>query len=352
MRQRVFKAIDLFCGAGGLSLGLSNAGFKVIAGIEINPTAAETYRVNHPKSIVYEQDIRDISVENLLRKHKLKPGDLDLLAGCPPCQGFSTQGTRNRAAVKDDDRNNLIFEFLRVVALALPKTIMLENVPALARDWRIEKLKKELDALGYIIDDEFIQIKDAADYGVPQRRKRLLIKASRYGSIPSPKKVQDKVTVRAAIAHLLPAGESGDLLHDLGESRSKKVQEIISLVPKDGGSRHEIPRRYWLECHKRQEGSYRDVYGRMRWDDVAPTMTGGCHNPSKGRFIHPVEDRAITLREAALLQSFPSTYQFLLNKGKDHVALMIGNALPPEFIRRHAQEYLQHLKEISNDAGT
>jgi DNA (cytosine-5)-methyltransferase 1 len=350
MTQRVFKAIDLFCGAGGLSLGLANAGFKVIAGVEINAAAAKTYRENHPKSLLYEKDIREVSIESLLKKHKLKPGDLDLLAGCPPCQGFSTQGTRNRRAAPDDERNDLVFEFLRVVRIALPKTIMLENVPALARDWRVERLRQELHALGYIIDDEFVKIKDAANFGVPQRRKRLLIKASRFGSIASPKEITEKVTVRQAIGHLQPAGTSGDILHDIGERRSEKVRTIIAHVPKDGGSRHEIPRKYWLECHKRREGSYRDVYGRMRWDDVAPTMTGGCHNPSKGRFIHPSEDRAITLREAALLQTFPSDYKFCLDNGKDSVALMIGNALPPEFIKQHAKEYLRHLREVARGA--
>lgn len=352
MSQRVFKAIDLFCGAGGLSLGLTNAGFKVIAGIEINAVAAKTYRENHPKSFLYEQDIRKVSIENVLKKHKLKPGDLDLLAGCPPCQGFSTQGTRNRSAAFNDERNDLVFEFLRVVKATLPKTIMLENVPALARDWRVEKLREQLRTLGYVIDEEFAQVKDAADFGVPQRRKRLLIKASRFGSIASPEKITEKITVRQAIGHLPRAGESGDALHDIGETRSEKVRKIIALVPKDGGSRHDIPMEYWLECHKRREGSYRDVYGRMRWDDVAPTMTGGCHNPSKGRFIHPTENRAITLREAALLQTFPKDYIFSMDKGKDSVALMIGNALPPQFIKQHAKEYLRHLREISRGANT
>jgi DNA (cytosine-5)-methyltransferase 1 len=130
------------------------------------------------------------------------------------------------------------------------------------------------------------------------------------------------------------------------------VKEIIALVPKNGGSRHEIPKEYWLECHKRREDGYKDVYGRMRWEDVAPTMTGGCHNPSKGRFIHPTENRAITLREAALLQTFPGDYEFSLEKGKESVALMIGNALPPEFIKQHAKEYLHHLMEVARGTHT
>jgi len=119
----------------------------------------------------------------------------------------------------------------------------------------------------------------------------------------------------------------------------------MSLVPKDGGSRTDLPKEYWLECHKRSPGGYRDVYGRMKWDDVSPTITGGCHNPSKGRFIHPEFDRAITLREAALLQTFPMNYKFSLARGKDSVALMIGNALPPNFIENHARQYVLHIKK-------
>lgn len=350
MRKKRYTAIDLFSGAGGLTLGLKNAGFKVLAGVEINPIAASTYRANHPKIKLFECDIKNLSETEILKGLKLKRGELDLLAGCPPCQGFSTQRTRNRVASITDDRNELIFEFFRIVEITLPKTIMLENVPGLAKDWRIASLRDKLSKLGYLIDDDFAQVKDAANYGVPQRRRRLLIKASRLGVISNPKPIPLRNTVRASISQLSTPGTSGDSLHDIVENRSDKVKKIISLVPKNGGSRSDIPREYWLECHKRNEGSYRDVYGRMSWDDVAPTITGGCHNPSKGRFIHPDQNRAITLREAALLQTFPKDYIFSLDRGKDAVALMIGNALPPEFIKQHATEYLIHLKEVTRES--
>lgn len=347
MKKKKYTAIDLFCGAGGLTLGLKNAGFKVLAGVEINSIAAETYRANHPNIKLYECDIKELSAEKILSNLKLKPGDLDLLAGCPPCQGFSTQRTRNKVVSIEDKRNELIFEFLRIVKITLPKTIMLENVPGLAKDWRISDLRGNLAELGYVVDDQFAQVKNTADFGVPQRRRRLLVKASRLGVISNPQPSQFKNTVRAAISQLPMPGTSGDLLHDIAEKRSEKVKKIISLVPKNGGSRADIPRKYWLECHKRNGTGYRDVYGRMSWDDVSPTITGGCHNPSKGRFIHPDQDRAITLREAATLQTFPSTYIFSLAKGKEAAALMIGNALPPEFIKQHAAEYLTHLQEVS-----
>ena len=345
MKKNNLTAIDLFCGAGGLTLGLKQAGFSVVAGVELNPIAAETYRLNHDDVEVYEKDICDINPSDILAKLNLKPGELDLLAGCPPCQGFSSQRTRNKTNAHFDPRNELIFEFLRFVEALLPKTIMLENVPALAKDWRIFKLKESLERLGYVVDANSISIHDAADYGVPQRRRRLLFKASRLGVISDAPKSKKRVTVKESIFNLRPAGFSGDELHDLGEDRSEKVKKIISLVPKNGGSRTDLPQEYWLECHKRSPGGYRDVYGRMKWDDVSPTITGGCHNPSKGRFIHPEFDRAITLREAALLQTFPMNYKFSLARGKDSIALMIGNALPPNFIENHARQYVRHLKE-------
>jgi DNA (cytosine-5)-methyltransferase 1 len=130
-------------------------------------------------------------------------------------------------------------------------------------------------------------------------------------------------------------GRAGTRLHDVPENRAAHVRQLIRDFPKDGGSRRDLPDERQLGCHQRQDG-FHDIYGRMAWDDVAPTITSGCHNPSKGRFLHPVEDRAITLREAALLQGFPREYQFPVSAGKEAKALMIGNALPPEFIRRHA----------------
>lgn len=188
--------------------------------------------------------------------------------------------------------------------------------------------------MGYRITWE---IKDAARYGVPQRRKRLILVAGYGLDIPLASESTMLRTVREAIGDLREAGKSGDALHDLPEKRSEKILKLIRDIPKDGGSRGDLPKDRQLSCHHRQDGFY-DIYGRMAWDKVAPTITSGCHNPSKGRFLHPEQDRAITLREAALLQSFPSRYQFSVSDGKEAIALMIGNALPPEFIKRHALE--------------
>jgi DNA (cytosine-5)-methyltransferase 1 len=145
-----------------------------------------------------------------------------------------------------------------------------------------------------------------------------------------------RLTVRGALTGVGAPSVSADKLHAMPARRSEKIRELIALIPKDGGSRKDLADDRQLECHKRSDG-FSDVYGRMAWDDVAPTITSGCYNPSKGRFLHPSRNRAITLREAALLQGFPPKYKFDVSHGKEAIALMIGNALPPQFIAAHAR---------------
>lgn len=343
MKSKVKKlsAIDLFSGCGGLTVGLKQAGFRVLAAIEIDRKAQETYAANHRDVSLIRQDIRKVSGKELLKKLNLKFGELDLLAGCPPCQGFSMMRTRNQKSSVSDHRNDLIHEFSRLIEALSPKTIMLENVPGLSADVRFSQFCRKLKRLGY---KHSFGVHDAADYGLPQRRKRLLLLASKVDVpiLPQPDSIRS--TVRATFHNLPKAGLSGDPLHDLPERRSAHVQEIIRNIPQDGGSRAQLPQELMLECHKRSDG-FRDVYGRMSWDDVAPTITGGCFNPSKGRFLHPEEDRCITLREASLLQGFPSKYRFDVTHGKESIALMIGNALPPPFIKAHACALNRHLKK-------
>jgi len=152
-------------------------------------------------------------------------------------------------------------------------------------------------------------------------------------------------TVRQAIGKMKRPGKSGDPLHDVKSAHRPEVSRLIKMVPRNGGSRTDLPREFQLPCHKRKAVGFGDVYGRMRWDDVAPTITGGCFNPSKGRFLHPSQNRVITLREAAVLQSFPKSYWFSLNRGKEAAALMIGNALPPAFIRKHGKAIRESLRQ-------
>lgn len=328
-------AIDLFSGCGGLTLGLKQAGFSVVGAVEIDSVAAETYKANHPRVKVWRQDIRKLSGAEILRTLKIKRGELDLLAGCPPCQGFSSIRTHNGKKRVRDDRNDLVFEYLRLVKALRPRAAMMENVPALATDRRMKELTKELEKLGYDMQGTPVVL-NTADYGVPQRRRRMILVSSRVGKVMLPKGQKARQTVRQTIGDMPKPGKSGDPLHDLRENRDQRTIEMINLIPKDGGSRMDLPEKYHLRCHRRFPGGFKDVYGRMKWEDVSPTITGGCVSPSKGRFLHPSQNRAITLREAALLQTFPKNYRFSLKSGKQRVALMIGNALPPAFIRAHA----------------
>jgi DNA (cytosine-5)-methyltransferase 1 len=229
---------------------------------------------------------------------------------------------------------------LRFVRAFRPKAVMLENVPGLSAHWSFQAFCRELRRFGYRVHWD---IKDARRYGVPQRRKRLIVVAGRGFEISFAPEAKTIRTVRQTIGHLGKAGRTRDALHNLPENRSKKVLELIALIPRDGGSRGDLPVGRQLECHKRSDG-FRDIYGRMAWDAPSPTITGGCFNPSKGRFLHPRENRAITLREAALLQTFPGQYRFPVKAGKEAVALMIGNALPPAFTKRHAAQIKKSLK--------
>lgn len=325
-------AIDLFSGAGGLSLGLRQARFRVLGAVEKDSLAAETYRANFPRVVLWEMDIRKLSIARVLRDLDLRPGQLDLLAGCPPCQGFSTLRSLNGHQIVRDDRNDLVLQFERFALGLRPKAVMLENVPGLASNHRLARLRKSLESMGYKVT---CRVLDASRFGVPQRRRRMILVAGLRRLIPLAKEDPNIVTVRDAIGDLLPPGASGDGLHDLPERRASKVRQLIALIPRDGGGRDDLGRELQLDCHVRCDG-FHDVYGRMAWDEVAPTITSGCINPSKGRFLHPEDNRAITLREAALLQGFPKSHRFSLDRGKFAAAEMIGNALPPEFVRRHA----------------
>lgn len=348
--RRKFMAVDLFCGAGGLTEGLKRAGFRVIGGVEVDLLAYRTYKLNHPSVKVWNIDIRKLSGKRMMKDLKIGKEELDLLAACPPCQGFSTMRTNNGRRWNRDPRNDLIFDTLRIVRAARPKCVMLENVPGLADNQRYVKFRNALRLLGYYIEWHVL---NTADYGVPQRRRRLVLLASRLGHPSFAAKAEHLRTVRQFIGSLVSPKHSRDPLHNYEVRRSEKVRDRIRGIPKNGGSRAALGQRAQLRCHKASDG-FKDVYGRMAWNKPAPTITGGCINPSKGRFLHPIANRAITLREAALLQTFPKNYQFSLDKGRYPAALLIGNALPPEFIRRlarHVEKQLRSWKAASEPRG-
>jgi len=315
-----------------MSQGFKQAGFNVIGAIEIDADAVDVYKRNHPATHIWSKDIRKVTAKAVLKKLAIEKGDLDVLGGCPPCQGFSTLRTYNGGRRVLDKQNDLIFEFQRLVLGLKPKRVMMENVPGLFDNRRLKEFRAALEKAGYTVD---VDVLNVAEYGVPQRRRRLVLLASRVSKVAFAQPTKKARTVRDAIGTMPIAGKSGDALHDLPEKRSRRVAARIRQIPANGGSRSSLPNRLKLECHKNSDG-FKDVYGRMAWDEPAPTITTGCFNPSKGRFLHPEANRAITMREAALLQSFPRSYKFPATLGKVKVATMIGNALPPEFIRRHA----------------
>ena len=252
----------------------------MVGAVDIDPLATETYKANHPTVDVQETDIRKLEPLDWLQPFGIARGELDLLAGCPPCQGFSRIRTLNGSVSTDDPRNNLLLEFQRFVEALMPRAVMLENVPGLADDERFAVFRKKMAKLGYIGDSCVL---DAAEYGVPQRRHRLIYLAGRGTAIPFADTVSKRRTVKDAIGGLPKPGKSRDPVHKIPERRTPRVLELIRRIPKDGGSRNDLPKAFQLKCHRRCDG-FKDVYGRMAWDDVAPTITGGCFNPSKGRF--------------------------------------------------------------------
>lgn len=323
-----YNAIDLFSGCGGMTSGLIKAGFNVIAAVEINKNAASAYRANYENNGIklFEKDIRQVSSMDI---YELLDGDvLHLLAGCPPCQGFSSIRRLNRDEYIEDERNNLVLEYLRFVKELKPLTIMLENVPALEKYSTFQSVVEKIKKLGYFVE---VKIVNVASYGVPQNRKRLVMIGSLIKKVHIPNGNQIGATVREFIENIESPESTTDELHKRYPHHTPEVMKRISLTPKDGGSRKDLPEKYTLECHKKENIGFHDVYGRLRWDAPSSTITGGCLNPSKGRFLHPDADRCITAREAAMLQTFDRDYMFPVELSLSSLALMIGNALPPLF---------------------
>lgn len=341
-------AIDLFCGCGGLSLGLKDAGFSVVAAVDADALACATYRDNHRSTLLIEKDIQDVNPADLMAELGLAEGELALLAGCPPCQGFSTLRTLNGGKQISEPMNDLVFQFSRFIKVFKPKTVMVENVPGLASDGRLARFRSFLSGMGY---KSRVSVFDAADFGVPQRRRRMILLAARDAKPEFAQPVKQRRSVRSAIASLPAPAKTNDPVHNHPADRAPHVMEIIRRIPKDGGSRGDLGKDAQLPCHRKCNG-FKDIYGRMSWDSPSPTITGGCINPSKGRFLHPEEDRAITLREAAALQGFPLDYRFDLSKGRYSAAQMIGNAFPPAFAACHAKSLRSILDSKKRDLGT
>lgn len=330
--------IDLFSGCGGVTQGFKNQGFQVLAAIEWDSIAAKTYSSNHPEVLVYEDDIQNIQPKEIMGRCGLHSDELTVLSACAPCQPFSRQNRQR----KEDDRTKLVLETLRFVEVLRPKYILMENVPGLSKGRNKQILDELIRALRGDMRYNVLKphIVDAVDYGVPQFRKRLILLCSREDislSIPEathfpPKEAMGRkvwITVQDAFQgiHELASGEKSQI-DPLHQARNHTLLNLerLKYIPQNGGSRSSLPEHLQLACHKKGGTGYNDVYGRMDFRRPANTLTTGCTNFTKGRYAHPIEDRAITPREAARLQTFPDTYQFVGNY--DQISRQIGNAVP------------------------
>lgn len=347
-------AIDLFCGAGGLSLGLRWAGFNVVAGVELDAATCATYRANHPSTVLLTKDVRDISGKEILNATGLQ--SVDLLAGCPPCQGFSKLTDKYK---RHDPRNDLVLEMARLVEELQPQTVMMENVPGLATRGAslLETFLDRLRRAGYVTNSKVLQL---ADFGVPQSRRRLVVLAGKRLSVPMPArthswrgnddKLRPWLTLRDAIKR---TGRPVTLSRALntGGPRTHEWHVVRDLKPlslerykalRAGNNRGALPRRLRPECHKDDDSAFRNAYARMTWNQTPPTMTSGCTTPCKGRFGHPSRNNTISVKEAALIQTFPRSYRLETDR-MDLACSLVGNALPPKFARQAAKECLKAL---------
>jgi DNA (cytosine-5)-methyltransferase 1 len=344
--KKVFTAIDLFSGAGGLTVGLKQAGFKVVAAVEVDEEISKTYTKNHPEVILINKDIRRVSGKEILKFTGLKK--IDLVAGCPPCQGFSKLTDKHH---RDDVRNELVLEMARIVAELKPEICMMENVPGLVGRGSplLGAFEEKLNSMGYKIKKDVLQM---ADFGVPQSRRRLVLLAGKGFEVSLPEathsRLPDKdsnlkpwVKLREILKGepnpltLSAARKKGGVkkfnwhvVRDIKEITIKRLRAI-----KSGENRLVLPRRLRPDCHKSVKAKgFENVYARMRWDHVSPTITSGCTTFSSGRFGHPRQNRTISVREAALIQTFPKSYK--LETNNIGVACeLIGNALPCRFAK-------------------
>lgn len=366
-QKRTINALDLFAGAGGFSQGFVSAGVNVVAAVEFNRQIAETYRYNHPDTKMIVEDIRQISSDTLTDLFKAKNASCDIIFGGPPCQGFSMAGNRIRTkhSFLEDSRNYLFKEYIRMVQAFMPQVFVIENVPGIL-NYHAGAVKNEIystfESMGYQISSHVLC---AADYGVPQLRHRAIFIGNMIGTDPEelfPDRTNSEdnyVTVRDAISDLpeVTAGQGQEktyyrddvcltpyqamLVSEKGfvynhESAHHKPETLAILrMIRQGQTMKDLPEEY----HTKSVHS--GAYGRMEYDKPAYTLTTRLNTPSVGRITHPVQDRTITPREAARIQSFPDDYRFLGDITS--VGMQIGNAVPPLLAQRIAEKILRNM---------
>ena len=340
--------IDLFCGVGGLTHGFVKEGFTVVAGVDTDKSCKHAYEKNNGSQFI-EKDIQDISSTELLKLFGTSP--IKILVGCAPCQPFSTYNQK-----KYDDKWKLVYEFINLIEETKPDIVSMENLPRLTKFKEgtvFNNFISQLQKLDYAVTWQIVY---SPDYGVPQKRSRLVVLASRFGKIDLLEKTHtpDKyMTLWDTIGSLEPIhdGEQSDSdpLHRAAKLLDTNKERIKSSAP--GGTWRDWGSDLVAPCHTKTQGkSYFAVYGRMSWDEPSPTITTQSYNYGSGRFGHPEQDRALSLREAALLQTFPHDYEFCDKNVPVHLTVIgrhIGNAVPVALSRVIARSIAKHIEALN-----
>ena len=345
------EVVDLFCGVGGLTCGLKKAGLNVVAGFDLDPTCEYPYSANNKADFRCRniRDVTPIELDSCFSKNAIK-----VLVGCAPCQPFSTMSYKRFKDISRelDEKYDLLYEFERLVKGVNPMIVSMENVPEIRNSNVFKSFVSMLLKEGYYTD--YGQVVYCPDYGIPQNRHRYVLLASRIGKIHilPPTHNRKQVVVRPFIENLPPvaAGETcpSDHLHRAAHLAPINLKRIKASIP--GGTWKDWPEELRCNCHKKDAGqTYTSVYGRMSWDKIGPTMTTQFYCYGTGRYGHPEQDRALTLREGALLQTFPKNYEFfppdVSNYSMKDVGRQIGNAVPVKLGEIIGKSIMVHLAE-------
>lgn len=341
--------VDLFCGAGGLTQGLRQAGVNVVAGVDFEESCRHPYEANHEGIEFHQADVAGLDSSRVARW--FGDAQVRVLAGCAPCQPFSNYALRYQKEEKadQDQRWSLLNHFARLVRELLPDIVTMENVPTVTRHSVFLDFRSTLESLGYKV---WVEVIDCARYGLPQRRNRTVLLASRHGEIKLRKPLASEARTVEDVIKKLPVLRHGsvdkvDRLHTASRLSELNYRRIQHSEP--GGSWRDWPQELVAGCHKRSTGKkYGAVYGRMRYDEPAPTLTTQFFGFGSGRFGHPTQARGLSLREGALLQGFPADYSFLPEDQPVRfkaLGRMIGNAVPVDLGRVIGETIVKHVEE-------
>lgn len=343
------SAIDIFCGIGGLSYGLKKAGISVVAGVDLDESCQYAYEQNVQAEFILK-DVSKVRGEKIKKKYWSGDDLVKILAGCAPCQPFSTHSNKVKGKARTK-KWRLIREFERLVRETNPDVITMENVPNLANQKIFKDFVAFLEQNGYFVSYSNVY---CPNYGIPQKRRRLVLLASKHGKIsliPPTHSEEDYITLRQAIGHLPPV-EAGEVCESDPLHRTTKLSEINLRrikASKPNGTWLDWSEDLRLACHQKKTGkTYKAVYGRMSWDEPSSTITTQFYNYGTGRFGHPTQNRALTIREAAILQTFPEDYKIYKSE-KDifitRLGIYIGNAVPVQLGVVLGKSILKHLEE-------